>query len=116
VTIGQGAAAQTFELVVDTGSSTLAVAGNTCTTGCTNVSPRYLQSTHQANGAVNTMGTISSTYYDGTSWNATIWEDTVTVGTASLPDMKIGIITSAGGYFRTDCNGDQPPPNQGIMG
>jgi len=116
VTIGQGTAAQTFELIIDTGSSTLAVAGSSCGSGCSGVTPQYQTSSHSSSGATNTDAVVSGMYGDGSGWSGTVWTDAMAMGGYSLPNMAIAVMTSASSFFNSDCNGNSPGPNQGIMG
>jgi len=118
MTIGQGSATQTFNMLVDTGSSTLAVAGSSCTVGCGNVSPLYQESTHADNGATNTQSAVSSTYGGGTSWQGYVWTDTVTLAGFTVSGMAIAVQTSADQFYRTGCAGlsSSLSNNQGILG
>lgn len=72
-TIPVAIGASTFELLVDTGSSTLAVAGNNCQS-CTGVHPRWQPtsavSSNQYRGAAGRYG-------DGSGWRADVWRDNV---------------------------------------
>ena len=101
---------QPMQVIVDTGSSTLAVASSTCTS-C-GVSPLYMPGT----GAVDQQKTTSSTYGDGTGWSAEVYQDMVQLGTAATVQVDFGAITSSSGFFRSLGNGAGPIPYQGIMG
>jgi len=112
VTIG----AQTFELLVDTGSSTLAVAGASCSSGCSGVTPLY----NDGAGATgdDTGAAVSSQYGDGSGWTGTVWTNTVQLGdTPPLSNMAFVVQTqTTGGFYGADCNGAEPGVNQGILG
>jgi hypothetical protein len=79
---------QTFQLVLDTGSTTLGVASTACT-DCSGVTPLY------APGATATdeHQTAMSEYESGNTWQGEIYEDTVGVGTpsATAPVKLVGI-------------------------
>ena len=64
-----------FDLIVDTGSSTLAVAGATCTT-CTGVSPKWQVSA----SSVATTFTGMGAYGDGSGWSGKVWSERVGLG------------------------------------
>lgn len=106
---------QHFQLVVDTGSTTTAVASATCAT-CTAVSPLY------ANTGTLTGLSASSTFADGASWNGNIYSDSVEYlgGPADQVTLRFVAITSQSQFFTTeDCAGDADAgssPNQGITG
>jgi len=102
VTVG----GQTFDLIVDTGSSTLAVASSTCNCGTSSTFSGSLS---------GSLGTVTSQYGDGSSWTGDVVIETVTVGGLST-NMYIAAITSQSSFFNGDCNGNTPGVNQGIMG
>ncbi len=113
VTIGT----QVFNLEIDSESTTLAVAGSSCT-DCSGLSPLYTP------GPTGTDQdeTTSSSYADGLGWQGEVYQDQVSVS-ASLPTVPIDFasITQLSGNFffqgQTDCQG-QPTnnPSQGILG
>jgi len=110
VKIGSG----TYQLIVDTGSTSTAVAANTCS-NCTGVSPLY------GNSGTNQNVPASSTFADGTGWNGTVYSDTVDYlgGPAEAVTMRFASISSQNGFFRTfDCNLNQTNTanDQGITG
>jgi hypothetical protein len=106
VTIG---GTQHFELLLDTGSTTLAVASNTCT-NCTNIMPLYTPGATAKDQ--NQMAT--ATYGSGT-WTGEIYQDTVVVGTSpSIPD-KLVAIDSETVLPPVQCN-SSPNSIQGILG
>lgn len=117
--IGIGSAATSYELIVDTGSSTLAVAGSQCTT-CGGVTPTYDTATHVAAGAVSQDYTASSTYESGATWTGGMYQDTVAIDTITVTSMSIVEITTAStgsnAFFGGDCNNNNPSQNQGILG
>lgn len=100
----------TQQVIVDTGSSTLAVASSTCTS-C-GVSPLYMPSA----GAVDQHKTTSSMYGDGSGWTAEVYQDMVQLGSAATVQVDFGAITSSSGFFRNLGNGSGTIPYQGIMG
>ena len=104
VTIGD----QVFAMDIDTGSTTLAVAGTSCTTGCTGVSPLYTPSA----SATPTGNTSSAMYADGSGWQGLVFSDTVGLGNGSptvSPDLA-EITHATGSFF--DASND----HQGILG
>jgi hypothetical protein len=93
VTIGGGT--ETFALILDTGSTTLAVASSTCT-DCTGVSPLYTPST----SAVNEHKTVSSTYGGGAMWSGAVYEDGVSMGTPTASaSVMLADIDSQSQFF-----------------
>jgi hypothetical protein len=102
VTIGD----QIFALSIDTGSTTLAVAGTSCT-GCTGVSPLYTPS----QSATPTGNSASSTYADGSGWSGPVYSDTVGLGNGSSSvSLDLVKITRARSFF------DGTNDYQGILG
>jgi hypothetical protein len=101
VTVG---GSQTFDVIVDTGSTTLAVAGASCS-DC-NVTPAY----SPGSSAMDQHSTSTSTYGDMTSWNAENFSDSVAITGDTAVTMRFAEITSQNGFFR------QGFPNQGILG
>jgi len=105
VTVG---GAQSFDVTVDTGSTTLAIAAAACGGQCTGVTPLWTpDSTATATG-----GSASSEYFDGTSWSGPVYSDSVGVtGDPNVvPKMKFAAISSQNGFFRPD------EPAEGILG
>lgn len=111
---------QTFALIMDSGSSTLAIADSSCSS-C-GVSPSYTPSS----SATNTGQTASANYGGGEGWVGTVYRDTVAV-TSSVPalTMAIAAITSetvqqsgAVPFFApSSCMGTQQSnSSQGIIG
>lgn len=102
-----------YSLIADSGSTTLAVAGSTCS-NCTGVAPTYSDS-----HGTSVVGVETASYGSG-SWTGPIFSDTVQVGNLSTVTDDFGVITSQTTFF-----GDQncalggatdPNQNQGIMG
>ncbi len=80
LTMGAG----TFKLDLDTGSTSVGVAGSTCT-GC-GVTPLYNAST-----GTDTHMTASTEYDDGTGWSGEIYSDSVSLG-HETPSVKIDFV------------------------
>ncbi|HVV86945.1 MAG TPA: pepsin-like aspartic protease [Kofleriaceae bacterium] len=95
----------TFLLDVDTGSTTTAVAGATCS-GCAGIAPVYMPGAT----ASDEMHTASTFYEDGSGWRGEVFEDDVGFGLGT-PDVRLrfGSMTRAIDFF--DGNVDQ-----GILG
>ena len=104
ITVG---GSQAFDVIVDTGSTSLAIAGASCST-C-NVMPAYTP----GSSGMDQHTTSSSMYGDGTSWNAENFSDSVAITGDSAVEMRFASITA---------ESTQPPffrmgfPNQGILG
>ncbi len=97
---------QSFALSIDTGSTSLAVAGTGCST-CTGATPVYAPSSSaQATGQ-----TGDSQFADGSGWSGPIYTDTVTLGNGS-PSVSLDLvqIASADSFF------DGSNDYQGILG
>jgi Eukaryotic aspartyl protease len=108
VTIG----GQTFAMDLDTGSTTTAIAGTTCST-CTNVSPEYMP----GSTAMDEGKTAESEYADGTGWQGEVYQDTIMVGsdtpeaTFALVDISTQVVNGGqSGFF------DNSNAYQGILG
>jgi hypothetical protein len=82
VTVGD----QTFTMQIDTGSTTLGVAGTGCT-GCTAVTPLYTPSS----SAKATGATGKSEYEDGSGWSGPIYADTVGLGNGT-PSVSVDLV------------------------
>lgn len=102
VTVGN----QTFAVAVQTASGTLAVAGSSCTSGCSGLSPLYNPSA----SASDTGFTASATYSNGSGWSGKVFADAVGLGNGS-PSIPLDFaeITHASDFF---FNNDY----QGILG
>jgi Eukaryotic aspartyl protease len=103
VTVGS----QTFAMDLDTGSTTLGVAGMGCS-GCTGLTPVYTPSS----SATATGKTGKSTYADGSGWSGPIYKDTVGLGngTPAVSLDLVDITKANGGFF------DSTNDYQGILG
>jgi Eukaryotic aspartyl protease len=77
---------QAFAMQIDTGSTTAAVAGTSCS-GCTGVSPLYTPSST----AMVTGQQGSSVYEDQSSWSGPIYADSVGLGSGS-PSVSIDLV------------------------
>jgi hypothetical protein len=112
VTIG---GAEAFALIVDTGSTTLAVASSSCTT-CTGVSPLYTP----GSTAVDEHETASSTYGGGAMWSGEVYDDSVGMGTptASAPVMLAAIDSQSQFFLGSITCGSASTPysSQGVIG
>jgi hypothetical protein len=99
---------QTFQVDVDTGSTTTGVAESACTSSCGGVSPLYAPGT----AAVDTQHTAQTQYADGSGWSGEVWTDAIglTHGTPS-PKVSFVGITKESSFF--DNNGNA---YQGILG
>jgi hypothetical protein len=101
------AAGATFQLDLDSGSTTTGVAGMSCTT-CTGLSPLYTPGT----GATDTNKTASTQYADGSGWGGEIFSDMVGLG-AGTPNVAVkfvSITSQMGGFFASSNE------YQGILG
>lgn len=84
VTVGT----QTFMMDLDTGSTTIGVAGATCTSCNTvGVSPLYMPSTY----ATNLHKTASTQYADGSGWSGDIYSDSTGMGQGS-PAVQLALV------------------------
>jgi hypothetical protein len=102
VTVG----GQTFTMTIDTGSTTLGVAGAGCS-GCTGVTPLYTPSS----SAMATGQKGDSEYEDGSGWSGPIYSDTVGLGNGT-PTVSVDLveITTSKSFF------DGGNDYQGILG
>ena len=89
---------QSFAMLVDTASTTAAVAGTGCV-GCPGVSPLWVASPN----AVATGETASSEQDDGSEWSGPIYTDAVSLGRGS-PSVSLEFvdITKATSFFSGD--------------
>jgi hypothetical protein len=107
-TLGSG---KSFQLVLDTGSTTLGVASNSCT-DCGGVTPVY----SPGPPAIDEDQTATSPYESG-SWSGEIYEDTAVAGTpAAETTMKFVSINSQTTFFEPYQCGSTPSPFEGIVG
>lgn len=111
-TAGTTIGSQSFQLNIDTGSTTLGVASSTCS-NCTGVTPLY------APGATATdeKQTATSQYGSG-SWDGEIYLDSTAMPPETAFPLKFAAITKQTDFFQpqqTSCN--SPDGNmQGILG
>lgn len=102
------------ELLVDTGSTTLAVASNACI-NCDTIS-RYTP----GDTAVNLNAPIAGSYLDGSGWSGSTYRDIVAMGSLSITLTFATIEASLGGFFYpTPCLAFTPtsaPNYDGIIG
>jgi hypothetical protein len=109
VQIGGG---QTFQLVLDTGSTTLGVASSTCT-DCFGLTPLYTPGAT----AVDQHQTAMSEYESGNTWSGEIYEDTVGTGTPeATTSVKLAGITTQNTFFEPVVCGSTPLAYEGIIG
>jgi hypothetical protein len=108
---------QAFDLAIDTGSTTLAVASDECAS-C-GAGPRYTPGAH----AVDEKHAVSSIYGDGTEagstgWSGEAYDDTVSVGgaTAAAVTMRLAAIDKQRAFFHPITCGSSSLPYQGILG
>jgi hypothetical protein len=100
---------QTFQLSIDTGSTTLGVASSQCT-DC-NVTPLYTPGTT----AMDQLQTAMSQYGTG-SWTAEIYQDSVGFASDPTVPLKFGAITTQMGFFGQQMFCQSGNTYQGIMG
>jgi hypothetical protein len=98
---------QSFLMDLDTGSTTTAVAGKTCTTcSSVGVTPLYMPGTT----AMDQHNTVSTSYSDGSGWAGEIYVDTVGfTGTPSIPLAFGDIVNNMMDFFADNSY-------QGILG
>ncbi|HLK10367.1 MAG TPA: pepsin-like aspartic protease [Candidatus Binatia bacterium] len=110
VTLG---GSQTFALVIDSGSTTLAVASAQCAQ-CAGLSPLY----SPGPTAADTGLTTASTYGDGSSWSGHVFDDLVAASTAPSVRMAFAAIDAQSSFFVPAQCTFVPVPNssQGILG
>lgn len=85
---------QQFQLTVDTGSTTLAVASTTCGSSCVGASPLYTP----GSTATDEKQIVNSQYGSG-SWDGEVYLDGVAMGTETQFPLKFASITSQKGFF-----------------
>jgi hypothetical protein len=84
VTIG---GTQQFQLLLDTGSTSLGVASSTCSS-C-NVSPKYAPGSNAVD-----LGHMTESQYDQGSWTGEVYKDSVVVASASPAEVDLAAIDS----------------------
>ena len=83
VTVG---GSQTFDVIVDTGSTTLGIAGDDCAT-CSNISPQYAPGP----GAVDAGSAASSAYAIG-GWTGEIYTDSVALTDDTIAPLNMKLV------------------------
>lgn len=108
VTIG---GSQPFDMLVDTGSTTTAVAAKSCAT-CTGLSPLYAP----GSGAVDLKKTVQASYASSPpiGWKGEVYEDSVALGAMAPVDVDLAAIVSQSSFFALDACGKNG--YQGILG
>src|SRR5580704_2131948 len=100
ITVG---GSQTFDVVLDTGSTTLGIASSACST-C-DVTPEYTPGAT----AMDQGNMATAEYEDGTGWSGEVYSDSVAVtGDAAVP-VKLVAISSQSSFFNME-------PKEGILG
>jgi Eukaryotic aspartyl protease len=108
VTLG---GSKTFQLALDTGSTTLGVASSSCTQ-CEGVDPLY----SPASPAVDEHETATSPYESG-SWSGEIYQDTVSAGSPTAEtSIKFVAIDKQTTFFQPFQCGSTPAAYEGIIG
>ncbi len=102
VTVGS----QTFTMSIDTGSTTLGLAGTGCA-GCTSVSPLYAPSA----SAMATGQKANTTYEDGSGWSGPVYSDMVGLGNGT-PSVSVELVEITKSKMFFDGQNDY----QGILG
>ena len=108
-TVGATIGSQPFQLTLDTGSTTLGVAGASCS-GCS-VTPKYTPGAT----AVDEKKTASSQYGTG-SWSGEIYQDDVTLAPTASTPLKFASITSQSQFFEPIQCDSKSGSIQGIIG
>ncbi len=108
VTIG----GQTFSMIIDSGSTTLAVAGDDCPR-CA-VSPEYTPGAT----AVDENNTADATYGDKSGWSGDIYQDSVSIGGASVIPLNFAEMETQSSFFsQSSCTAVATTNTyQGILG
>jgi len=110
VTVALGVPPQKFDMILDTGSTTLAVASSACG-NCGN-GAEYTP----GSSAAKTSGTISTTYGDQSGWTADIYTDTVAIGPVAV-SLTFGAIKTSNQFFSPQgCQTGTPSESRGIIG
>ena len=114
---------KTYRLIVDSGSTTMAVAGYQCPIGTAvgdcfpyNNQPQYIPT--NTSSIVQT-SPISGTYGGNTGWTGLVYNDQVTVGSTSTIPLNFAVMTSSDSFFNTNgCYNSKHSAvnNQGILG
>jgi hypothetical protein len=107
VTIG---GSQAFQLVVDTGSTTLGVAASGCS-DCSGVAPLY----DPGSGAVDQHRQASSQFETG-QWSGEVYEDTVAAGPEPAVSLRLVAIDSQSQFFQSTQCDSASGGFQGVLG
>lgn len=103
----------TFNLIIDTGSATTAVAGSNCPSCPSAITPVY---NSKSSGSANTIQiTITSTYGDGSSWVGTVHSDIVTLDSVS-GRLNFAVMHEQSNFFPSTFCSDSSSIYQGILG
>ena len=100
---------QSFEMILDTGSTTLGVAATGCS--CGPATPLYTP----GSTAVDKKQTAMTTYGTG-SWSGEIYQDTVSLGTSPPAPLDLVAISSQSSFFEPLQCDSKAPGMQGIVG
>jgi cathepsin D len=100
---------QTFQVIVDTGSSTLGIASSTCTT-C-NVTPEY----SPGSTAVD-QNMMTNIQYASGSWSGEVYQDQVAVGPSQAAPVKLAAIDTQTDFFEPMQCDSTSGSIQGIIG
>lgn len=114
VTIGS----QTFNVLVDSGSATVAVAGPSCTSNACSGN-QALSPTYTAGASAQDMNTEVSVTYGSGSWSGHAYTDDVNVAGVGSVRMAMAAIDTASDFFRTSkcaATYNQGNQYQGILG
>ena len=84
-----------YRLIVDTGSTTLAVVSSLCST-CDDAHPTY---TPAAGTQADNDAAVSSTYGGGTSWSGHVYSAQVAVGDSEAVSMDLATIEANSGFI-----------------
>ena len=104
--------AQTFHLVVDTGSTTLAVASSACS-NCTGVSPLYTPSA----SATDTHKPASERFGDGSGWSGDVYLDNVAIDPFPATQLSlVGMAAQTRFILPFTCPGGSLTNYEGIIG
>ena len=109
-----------FKMIVDTGSSTMAVASSLCDATCAGVSPLYFPNT-SSTAVPRANGFVTQAYLGGTGWAGFAYQDLISVGTSGGFNTTFIAMNQTNSFFSTEtCQlGTQNPSantNQGIAG
>jgi len=112
LTIGSGSSAQTFHVILDTGSGIPAVASSSCS-NCAGATPTYSPAT----SATDYNSEITVEYGQG-SWTGDAYSDTLTLGTSSVVGVLFAAITthSSSPMWIAPRPRSQPPSRRGFWG